>query len=150
MLHKTCTTPIKPQSDGLVKRFNRTLAAQSSISTNGTGTPNCRWSFLHAAPPYRSRPPAPRCFSCWGGSSTCAPRWCSAGRRTPPLRHPGQSTATNYRIAWRQSMASSGASYKPRAAARNAATMSGHGEGISRPGSLCGSKVPIASGPLPR
>ena len=31
--HKTCTTPLHPQSNGLVERFNRTLAQQLAIVT---------------------------------------------------------------------------------------------------------------------
>ncbi|KAI4871800.1 hypothetical protein NFI96_004239 [Prochilodus magdalenae] len=33
-IHKTRTTPLHPQSDGLVERFNRTLAAQLAIVTD--------------------------------------------------------------------------------------------------------------------
>ncbi|KAL7883281.1 hypothetical protein SRHO_G00009390 [Serrasalmus rhombeus] len=34
-VHKTRTTPLHPQCDGLVERFNRTLAAQLAIATQG-------------------------------------------------------------------------------------------------------------------
>ena len=33
-VHKTTTTPLHPQSDGLVERFNRTLATQLAILTS--------------------------------------------------------------------------------------------------------------------
>ena len=33
-VHKTRTTPLHPQSDGLVERFNRTLATQLAILTS--------------------------------------------------------------------------------------------------------------------
>lgn len=32
-IRKTCTTPLHPQSDGLVERFNQTLSTQLAIAT---------------------------------------------------------------------------------------------------------------------
>ncbi|KAI3369347.1 hypothetical protein L3Q82_007585 [Scortum barcoo] len=75
------TTPLHPQSDGLVECFNRTLATQLAILTSSlavgsipeTGICIYPWSCGHTGWLFRSPPGAPLQPSCLDMSST--PLW---------------------------------------------------------------------------
>nr|XP_023860518.1 uncharacterized protein K02A2.6-like [Salvelinus alpinus] len=51
-MHKTRTTPLHPQSDGLVERFNKTLGQQQAIVSAKHQRDWDRLHLLHAYPPH--------------------------------------------------------------------------------------------------